>query len=86
MGELFEKYRLHIKAPQATVEKACAQAIQEVTGFAVKPDQITYTVSTKTLSVQLPSVLKSELRFQQEEILRVMERELGEKQQKRTIF
>lgn len=86
MGELFEKYRLHIQAPQSTVEKACAKAIKEVTGLEVRPEQISYTVSTRTLSLQVPSVLKSELRFHQEEILRVLEAELGRKGEQRTIL
>ena len=70
VGDLFEKYRLKIKAPQASVEKACVEVVKEVTGFDIKPDQVTYTVSTETLSLQVPSVLKSELRFYNKEILK----------------
>lgn len=77
MGELFEKYRLHIKAPQATVEKAFVKAVKEVTGFDISVEQVTYTVSTRTLSLHVPSILKSELRFHQDAILRALEAELG---------
>lgn len=86
VGDLFEKYRVRFKAPQATVEKACAKAIFEVTGYTVLAEQVTYTVHTQTLSLQVPSVLKSELRFQQEAILTALERELGESNSSRTIL
>jgi ADP-ribose pyrophosphatase YjhB (NUDIX family) len=86
VGDLFEKYRLRFKAPQATVEKACVRAIAEVTGYTVREDQVTYTVHTQTLSLQVPSVLKSELRFAQDDILAALERELGETNTSRTIL
>lgn len=78
VGDLFEKYRKHFKAPQATVEKACAKVIKKVSGFDVSPENITYTVSTHTISLQVPSVLKSELRFYNEKILQQLQQDLGE--------
>lgn len=77
IGGLFDKYRLRFKAPQASVEKVCIEVINEVTGFDIKIEQITYTVSTRTLSLQLPSILKSELRFHQELILEKITDKLG---------
>lgn len=77
VGDLFDKYRARIKAPQATVEKASVQVIKELTGFSVTVEQVTYTVSTRTLSLQVPSVLKTELRFKQQEILVALEQQLG---------
>ena len=86
VGDLFEKYKVRFKAPQATVEKACALAIKEVTGFTVKDEQIVYTVSNRTLRVNVPSVLKSELRFHQEAILTELEAQLGESKGSRTML
>lgn len=77
VGDLFEKYKTRFKAPQASVEKACAEAINEVTGFKVTQAQVTYTVATKTISLQVPSVLKSELKFHHAAIMERLERELG---------
>ena len=77
IGDLFAKYRLTFTAPQATVEKACVEVIKKVTGFTISIDQVTYTVSTKTLSIQVPSVLKSELRFYDKEVLQELKNTLG---------
>jgi hypothetical protein len=79
ISDLFEKYRTRFKAPQATVEKACAKAISEITGFSIDLEQISYTVSTRTISLQVPSVVKSELKFHYETILKKLESELGKK-------
>lgn len=78
VGDLFEKYKIHFKAPQATVEKACSKAIFKITGIKVSPDNITYTVGTKTLNMQISSLLKSELNFYQQEIIEELRKELGE--------
>lgn len=86
VGDLFEKYKIHFKAPQATVEKACSEAIFKVTGFKVSSDLITYTVSTKTLSMQIPSVLKSELRFHYQSIFKELKNILGETGSPETIL
>ena len=86
VGDLFEKYRTHFKAPQATVEKACAKAIKEVSGFEVSADKITYTVSTHTISLRVPSILKSELRFHHEQILKQLQEQLGENGSPKIIF
>ena len=77
VGDFFDKYRKRFKAPQASVEKACASVIQEVTGFGVKEEQVSYIVSTRTISLQIPSVLKSELRFHYPSILKKLEELLG---------
>lgn len=86
LGDLFEKYRTRIKAPQATVEKECAQVIQELTGYTVNSSQITYTVSTRTISIKAPSVLKSELKFHYASILQILETRLGVDGSPKTIL
>lgn len=77
LGDLFLKYKTHFKAPQTSVEKECVAVIKEVSGFTITPDQVAYTVSTRTVSLRVPSVLKSELRFHQQAILRELENRLG---------
>ena len=86
IGDLFEKYRERFKAPQASVEKACIQVIKDITGFDVTIEQITYTVSTRTVSLQVPSILKSELRFHHTEILKKLEEKLGKDTAPKTIL
>lgn len=77
VGDLFEKYRTRFKAPQASVEKECVVVIKEVSGFDLTTNQVAYTVSTRTVSLRVPSVLKSELRFHQQAILQELENRLG---------
>jgi len=77
VGDLFERYKTRFKAPQASVEKECIAVIKEVTGFDLTLNQVTYTVNTHVIALQIPSVLKSELRFHQQEILQQLENRLG---------
>ncbi len=86
VGDLFAKYRTRFKPPQATVEKACVLTIKEVSGFDVTTDQIIYNVSTKTLSLQIPSILKSELRLKFPVILKALENKLGKNEAPSTIL
>jgi hypothetical protein len=78
VGDLFEKYRKLLKPPQASVEKECLETIKKVTGFDLSDYKITYTVSTKTVSLGVPSVLKTEIKFHQEKILNQLKVNLGE--------
>lgn len=77
IGYLFDRYKNHFKPPQASVEKEVCKVITEVTGFTVELDKITYTVSTKTISLNIPSVLKTEIRFKQDIILKTLQEKLG---------
>ncbi len=77
LGDLFEKYQNRFKAPQATVEKECLLVIEEVTGFALTANQVTYVVSTRTISLHVPSLLKTELKFHFPAILQKLEERLG---------
>lgn len=79
IGDLFARYKLTFIAPQATVEKACVEVIKKVTGFTIAPEQVTYKVNTKTISIQVPSILKSELRFHHETVLQELKKTLGSK-------
>jgi len=79
IGDLFAKYKEHFKAPQASVEKEFIIVVKEVTGFELKPEQVTYTVSTRIISLQVPSLLKNELKFKQAEILNRLSNRLGKK-------
>lgn len=86
IGDLFEKYRTRFKAPQATVERATIEVIKEVSGFELSLEQVTYTVSTRTVSLQVPSILKSELRFHHMVIIKKLEEKLGKDGSPQTIF
>lgn len=77
IGDLFEKYKTRLKAPQSTVEKECIKVIAEVTGHQLASGSVSYTVSTRTISLRVPSLLKSEIRFHHQTILKKLEENLG---------
>lgn len=86
MGDLFEKYKKRLKAPQATVEKEFIAVVKEVAGFELLPKQVVYTVTTRTISLQVSSLIKTELRFKQEQILQVLENRLGRDSCPKVVF
>lgn len=77
LGDLFERYRTRIKAPQASVEKECLIVIKELTQFDLELSQVEYTVSTRTLSLRVPSVLRTEILLKKPEILERLKSHLG---------
>ncbi len=86
IGDLFEKYRLRIKAPQGSVRKEALSVIVELTGFPITLEQLEYTVSTRTLVLRVPSILRSEIMFKQSDILRLLQDRLGVESAPKTIL
>ena len=80
IGDLFERYKTHFKAPQATIEKAFVDAVKASTGYEIEISKVRYTVSTKTISLSIPSLLKTELRLKQPAIISELKKKLGEKE------
>lgn len=78
LGNLLELYKKRFKAPQASVEKECLQVIQELTQFTLTIDQVSYTVSNRSLKINAPSIIKSELRLYHSQILNEVQKRLGE--------
>jgi hypothetical protein len=77
LGDLFERYRTRIKAPQASVEKECLVIINELTHLKLEMSHIEYTVSTRTLSLRVPSILRTEILFKKQLILDKLKAHLG---------
>ena len=77
LSTLLDNFQKRFTPPQASVEKRVAEIICEVTTLQIKPEQIKYTVSTKTISLQVPSVLKSELQHQKTFILERLKSDMG---------
>jgi len=86
LGDLFARYKKTLKAPQASIEKEALVVIEEVTTIKLSIDQINYTVSTRTLALNIPSVVKSELRLKQKNILQELETRLGRDSAPKTIL
>jgi len=86
VSSLFDRYRTLLVPPQASVEKRTAEIICELTPLQVTASQITYSVGSRTLSLQVPSVVKSELQRHKSAILAQLEKEMGVKNSPKTIF
>lgn len=74
---LLDRYRERLRPPQASVEKVVVAVIQEEIGISLRPEQVSYTVATKTLVLRVPSVLKTELLTKRQTILSVTKQRLG---------
>jgi hypothetical protein len=86
LGNLLLKYKGLLKPPQASVEKECIVIIKSLTGMELNPQQVSYTVATRTLVLKTPSLIRSELMMQRQAILKELQRQLGEKNAPLTII
>tara|TARA_B100001989_G_C24533379_1_gene462936 strand:+ start:624 stop:920 length:297 start_codon:yes stop_codon:yes gene_type:complete len=86
LGDLFQKYQDHFRPPQASIETAFIEVVKEVTDFELKPDFVNYTVSTRTIGITVPSILKTEIKFKQKDILQRLEDRLGKKSAPKIII
>ncbi len=69
LSKFFEVYKNRLRPPQASIEKRMVECIREVTGIELQPNQIHYSVPTKTITLAIPSILKTEIKAQEEQIL-----------------
>lgn len=86
LSTLLENFQKRFVPPQASVEKRVAEIICELTPLTVTQDQVTYTVTSRTISLKVPSILKSELQNQKTAILDCLVKEMGVKNAPRTIL
>lgn len=86
IGDLFSRYKKRLKPPQFSIEKTTHKVIEEVTPLKIPLEKIKYTVSTKTLAINVPSIVKSELSFYKKDILKALENELGINNSPKHIF
>ena len=45
------------------LEKVFIEVVKDITGFDLKPEMVSYTVTTRTIGLQVSSLVKSELKF-----------------------
>ena len=77
LGNLLERYKKQLKPPQASVEKVCVSVVADLTGIPLGAHQITYTVSSRTITIKASSLIKSELKTHYTAILLELEKRLG---------
>ena len=77
--DLFAKYRHTLQAPQKSVEIESIRIIGEITSLKLTEEQVKYTVTSRTLCVTAPSLVKQELKFHHETIIIELKNSLGVK-------
>jgi hypothetical protein len=77
ISDLFHRYQAKIKPPQKSVIKVFVAVCEEVTSHQLSLEQCSYTVGTKVIHLQIPSVLKSEVLQSKYKILAELKQRLG---------
>jgi hypothetical protein len=78
VGDLFEKYKRILKAPQGVVVDAFIEVVSDIIGIEIPKESISYTVHNKTLTLRISGSLKSEIFLHKKEILTHMKGRIGQ--------
>jgi hypothetical protein len=78
LGNLLLRYKKLIKPPQQTVVAEVVLVVKEIVGVDVRQNQFTYAVSSRTLYVKSPSIIKTEILRAKNELLKALRERLGE--------
>ena len=76
LANLLERYA-HIQAPDATLKKAFVRAVEECIDVSITIKDV--SISGKIIKINAPSVVKNEIRFNQQDILKNISAEVGDK-------
>jgi hypothetical protein len=77
--DLFAKYKQTLIAPQKTVEMEVVRVVGELVGCTLREDQVKYTVSTRTVSLRVPALVRQEILLKKQEVLKALALALGAK-------
>ena len=77
LSNLFEKYKKTLRAPQGSVVKVFCEVVEELYGWQIAREKVSYTPATKVLGVAVSGPLKTELKLKQTEILAHLKGRLG---------
>jgi hypothetical protein len=86
LRDLFKKYRDHLVAPQASVEQAAADILSDLLGHPVTSNDLTYTPSSRTLSLRLRGPLRTEALLHKAELMTHLQGRLGVRNAPKTIM
>jgi translation elongation factor EF-Tu-like GTPase len=77
VGNLLSRYKNYFTPPQSSVVKECLIVIEQVSGIELEQKHLTYTVSSRTLTIQTSSVIRSELKRHHHTIIVELQKKLG---------
>lgn len=86
ISELFKKYTDVLKAPQGTVIKNFIEVIEDVFNVTLRADQCSYSVASRTLTLRISGMLKTEILLKKKYVLEHMNHRLGKKNELREIL
>lgn len=86
LSTLFEKYAKTLKAPQGIVVDCFREVIEELMQYPIAKEKITYVVYSKTLKINAPGPIKSEIQLRKKEIIAHMKGRIGEQSAPKEIL
>ena len=86
VSDLFLKYKNTLRAPQGSVIAAFIVVVDDLFSVALTRSQCSYSLSSRTLSVKVSGMIKSEITLKKKEILMRMVDILGEKSAPKEIL
>jgi hypothetical protein len=78
VGDLFEKYKHTLRAPQGIVTGAFIEVVADLVGIEIPKERVSYSVYNKTLTMRISGPLKTEIFLKKKEILTHMKGRIGE--------
>jgi len=79
VGDLFDKYRKNLIAPEASVISVFVEVVDDLFGIRVPKERVRYKTNTKVISLTGRGPLKSEIQLHKKEILIHLKGRLGGK-------
>lgn len=72
VGDLFDKYKRILRAPQGVTTTAFIEVVSDLIGIEIPKERISYSVHNKTLTLRISGPLKTEILLHKEDILNHM--------------
>ncbi len=78
VSNLFSKYKNLLRAPQGSVITAFIEVVEDIFHTTLKKEHCSYSPQTKTLSVKVSGMIKTEIILKKKNILQGMAEKLGD--------
>ena len=79
LSDLFAKYKVTLKAPQASVVEAFIEVVEDVTSIKLSTEQVEYRTHNRLVVLKCPGTIRSEIMLVKNEVLLHLKGRLGEK-------
>lgn len=86
LSSLFDKYKNTLIAPERSVINAFFEVVEDLYGWDIPKNYITYNSKNKIISLKTSGTLVSEIKLHKQEILNHLKGRLGEKSAPKDII